>query len=226
MKIPLVLLTGLLSNNALWKHQASELSEIASIQMISSTQNTPEAMIQAILEAAPPTFALAGHSMGGWLCLEVIRRAPSRVSRLCLLNTTARSDSEEKRKKRLEMIQRTKQGKFKELVEEFIEYFVFNPSVKNDVKKMFLEVGPATFIAQEEAMLARQECLSILPMISCPTLVVHAAKDRIFSLEEQRELSDGVQNGTLTTIENSGHMSPMEKPQEITNLLRSWLTDH
>ncbi len=225
MKPPLVLLSGLLSNNALWHHQAHDLSEIASVQIISSTQNTPEAMIQTVLETAPPTFALAGHSMGGWLCLEVIRRAPSRVSRLCLLNTTARSDSEEKRKKRLEMIQRAKQGKFKELVEEIIEHFVFNPSVKNDEKKMCLEVGPATFIAQEEAMGLRQECLSILPMISCPTLVVHAAKDRVFSLEEQRELSDRVQKGILAIVENSGHMSPMEAPQEITDLLRSWLTD-
>jgi len=75
MRIPLVLVSGLLSNSSLWQHQMRHLSEIASIQTISPSQNTPEKMIQAILDEAPPIFALAGHSMGGWLCLELMRTA-------------------------------------------------------------------------------------------------------------------------------------------------------
>lgn len=96
MKPHLVLISGLLSNESLWHHQIRHLSDIASIQVISPSQDTPKKMIQAILDQAPPIFALAGHSMGGWLSLEVMRAEPSRVSRLCLLNTTARDDSEEK----------------------------------------------------------------------------------------------------------------------------------
>ena len=63
------------------------------ISVISAIQDTPQKMIQAILDEAPPKFALAGHSMGGWLCLEIMRVAPSRVSKLCLLNTTKEMDS-------------------------------------------------------------------------------------------------------------------------------------
>lgn len=224
MKIPLVLLPGLLSNKFLWHHQIGHLGNIATIHVISSSENTPKKMVQAILDQAPQKFALAGHSMGGWLCLEVMRAAPARVSKLCLLNTTARMDSEEKKTRRQMMIEKAEKGKFQEVVKTLVENFVFNPLVKNDVEKMFLDVGKEVFIHQQKAMMMRNESQSILSTITCPTLVIHAAQDKVFSLEEHKELVNQIQNAELAIIEDSGHMSPMEVPQAITALLRFWLT--
>jgi pimeloyl-ACP methyl ester carboxylesterase len=221
---PLILISGLLSNEYVWLHQVSHLSQLASISVACPTENTPEKMVQAILNKVPPVFALAGHSMGGWVCLEIMRVAPARVSKLCLLNTTARSDSDEKRAKREEMILGAKQGRFHEIVEEMASYFVYNPHLKEGVKEMFLSMGAEIFIQQEEAMISRRECLSILPSIGCPTLVIHAAKDKIFSLEEHEELATKIPNAKLAVIEDSGHMSPLEMPQAITTLLHCWLS--
>ncbi len=224
MQIPLVLLSGLLSNATLWEHQIHHLSGIAEVQPLSSSQDTPEKMVRAILDQAPPQFALAGHSMGGWLCLEVMKAAPSRVTQLCLLNTTWRMDPEEKTVRRQQMVQKTERGQFREVVKGLIESLVFNPLVKNAVETMFLEVGEETFLHQEKAMMARSACQSILPKILCPTLVVHAAQDNVFSLEEHQELAKRIPNAKLAIVEDSGHMSPMEMPQAITALLRFWLT--
>lgn len=224
MKTPLVLLSGLLSNQFFWNHQVSHLSDIAAIKTISPRQNTPNQMVEAILNEAPPKFALAGHSMGGWLCLEIMKVAPSRVHQLCLLNTTPLLDSEEKKRGREEMIIKAERGKFTEVVKEYVENFVFNPLVKNSVEKMFLEVGKEVFINQQKAMIAREECQSILPSISCPTLVIHAAQDQVFSLDEHRKLVDQIPDAKLAIVEDSGHMSPIEMPQTITSLLRFWLT--
>lgn len=224
MKMPLVLLPGLLSNAMLWSHQTRHLSSITSIQMISATQNSPEKMVQAILDVAPPKFNLAGHSMGGWLCLELMRAAPSRVNRLCLLNTTARMDSEEKRMRREQMILKAENGQFQEVVKELIDRLVFNSLVKKDVEKMFLEGGKELFIHQQHSMLARKECQSILPTIRCPTLVIHAAQDRNFAYEEHQELVSQIPNAKLAIVEDTGHMSPMEMPQAITALLRLWFS--
>ncbi len=224
MKPPLILLSGLLSNRILWEHQNRYLSDIASIQIISSSLSTPEEMVQAILDKAPPKFSLAGHSMGGWLCLEIMRVAPSRVNRLCLLNTTAQMDSEEKKKRRQQMIQNAEKGQFPKIAKEIADAFVVNQSVKNNVEKMFLEVGKDAFIHQQKSMLIREESQSILTHISCPTLVIHAAQDKNFSLEEHKELANQIQNAKLAVIEDSGHMSPMEMPQAVTTLLRFWLT--
>lgn len=65
MKIPLVLLPGLLSDKRVWMHQIQHLKDVADVQIISLSQDTPEKMIHSLLEEAPPKFALAGHSMGG-----------------------------------------------------------------------------------------------------------------------------------------------------------------
>lgn len=221
---PLVLLSGLLSNERLWQHQTAHLSDIASIRVFCPSQNTPEKMVRAILDQAPPQFALAGHSMGGWLCLELMRRAPARVTRICLLNTTARMDSEEKKGRRQKMILRAEQGHFLEIAKEIADEFVFNRLVKSDVEKMFLDVGPEAFIRQQQAMLMRGECQSILPTITRPTLVIHAARDKNFSLEEHKELASRIPGAELAQIDDSGHMSPIERPQAVTALLRLWLS--
>lgn len=225
MKYPLVFLSGLLSNQTVWKHQLNTLSKFTKTQVITSTENTPEKMVSHILENVPPSFGLVGHSMGGWLCFELMKKAPERVKSLCLINTTARPDAEEKRKKRIRIIKQAESGNIEQIIEENIDSFVWNESVKEDVKNMFLSVGPQVLIAQETAMLAREESLSVLPQIHCPTLVIHAAHDKIFSLEEHIEIASQVKNGNLVVIENSGHMSPMESPNEVTTHLSRWLAD-
>lgn len=223
-RLPLILVSGLLSNEHVWEHQVNHLRQLASINIACPTENTPEKMVQTILDKAPPVFALAGHSMGGWVCLEIMRAAPARVIKLCLLNTTARGDSDEKKAKRKKMILRTKQGRFYEVAEELASCFVYNPHLKESIKEMFLCIGAEVFIQQEEAMISRRESFSILPRIDCPTLVIHAAKDKIFSLEEHEELATKIPNAKLAVVEDSGHMSPLEMPQAITALLRCWLS--
>ena len=73
-------------------------------------------------------------------------------------------------------------------------------------------------------MLGRGECLSVLAEISCPTLVIHAAQDKNFGLQEHVEIVEEIYNSKLAVVEDSGHMSPMEMPQAVTMLLRYWLT--
>lgn len=121
------------------------------------------------------------------------------------------------------MILKAEKGQFPEVVKELVEKLVFNPLVKKEVEKMFLEVGQEAFIHQERAMLARNECQSILPTIQCPVLVIHAAKDKNFSQEEHEELVNQIPHAQLGIVEDSGHMSPMERPQTVTDLLRAWL---
>lgn len=225
MKTPLFFISGLLSNELVWSHQVKSLSDIALIKVISPTQDSPQKMVEEILEQAPDQFILIGHSMGGWLCLEVMRRAKERVTKLCLLNTTARSDTPIVKIKRKEMIQRVESGQFREVVKELVDYFVFNTSVKEKVEKMFLEVGEQAFIRQEKSMLIRDECESILPMIQCPTLVIHAANDKVFTLEDHQELANNISGAKLAIIENCGHMSPLEMHQAVTTLLGSWISE-
>jgi pimeloyl-ACP methyl ester carboxylesterase len=225
MKIPLILVSGLLCDESTWAHQVNNLKDLAEIHVICPHQDTPQKMVEEILKPAPDRFALAGHSMGGWLSLEVMRRAPERVTRLCLLNTTAKPDTPAKQAKRHEMIQRAENGQFAKVVDELVSHFVFDAHVIEAVRRMLQKSGAEAFIREEQSMLLRDECLSILPLIHCPTLVVHAEKDQVFSLEDHEELIHHIPKAKLSIVQACGHMSPMEKPQIITDLMRSWLIE-
>lgn len=95
-KIPLILLPGLLCDEALWRPQVESLGPLIEPVVIDLTRDDslPE-MARRALEAAPPSFALAGLSMGGYVAQEIMRQAPERVTKLALLDTSARADTPE-----------------------------------------------------------------------------------------------------------------------------------
>ncbi len=223
-KTPLMLIPGLLCNESVWRHQIENLKDVADVSVIMTTrEDTPDKMVEALLLQAPPQFALAGHSMGGWLCLEIMRRAPERVLKLCLLNTSARSDTPEKLAKRIEMIESVGRGEFLTIAQKLAEVFVLNKSIEPEVLKMFHQVGEAPFICQEKSMMLRKSCVPILSKIAVQTCVIHAEEDRNFTMEEHEELASKIPDAHLKIVPNSGHMSPMEAPGAVTALLREWL---
>lgn len=207
----------------MWQYAIDHLKDAAEVTVSSPTYNTPQKMVESIIDSAPPYFALAGHSMGGWLCQEVMRRAPERVMKLCLMNTTARCDTEEKKRSRQNMIKRVMDGEFEQVSQELSEKFVMNSQLRGEMIKMFHEVGKEAFICQEQSMLERSETESVLKEIHCPTLIIHAAQDQVFSYEEHIEMAEKISGSKVAVVEDSGHMSPMEQPQAVTALLRFWL---
>ena len=113
-KTPLVLVPGLLCDDALWEPQIDWLSDIAEPTVGDTLQDDSLSNMAArILDAAPDRFALAGLSMGGYVCMEIMRQAPERVERLALLDTSGRADSAEQNRRRRGLIELAKIGKFK-----------------------------------------------------------------------------------------------------------------
>ncbi|MBA2510439.1 MAG: alpha/beta hydrolase, partial [Rubrobacteraceae bacterium] len=113
----LVLVPGLLCDERLWRHQAEGLADLASfIHVLDVTgQDSVEGMARGVLETAPERFALAGLSMGGYVALEVMRRAPDRVEALALLDTSARPDTPGQTEARLALIELAWGGRFDEV---------------------------------------------------------------------------------------------------------------
>ncbi|KTD35996.1 lipolytic protein [Legionella nautarum] len=220
----LVLLPGVLSNEKVWSHQVKHLSDLVHCQVIPLiAQDSMEDLLSMVLETVKGRFILAGHSMGGWLALELAKAAPERIAKLCLLNTSARADPLEKRKDRLAMMERVAQGKFQCLAQEIAERYVYCSELRKEVLAMFLSVGEKSFLNQEKALLTRRETVSILPQLTMPTMVIHAQHDLVFSLEAHLELAHKIPHAKLAIIEGSGHMSPMEAPQAVTALMRFWI---
>jgi pimeloyl-ACP methyl ester carboxylesterase len=228
-KTPLVLLPGLLCDRALWEAQIDALRDIADIHVGDLTQDeSVDAMAERVLAAAPPRFALAGLSMGGYASFAIMRRAPERVARLALLDTSARPDTPEQTQVRQDMIALAQKGKFKGVTPQLLPRWIHPEHMKNEalvraVTEMTMRVGPEAFIRNQRAIMTRPDSGPGLSRIACPTLVLCGREDQATPVERHREIAADIPDSRLTIIEHCGHLSTMEKPGEVNAALRAWL---
>ena len=92
--LPIVLVPGLNCSPRLYAAQMPELWRFGPVTVADHTRDdTMAAIARRILGSAPPRFALAGLSMGGYIALEIVRQAADRVAKLALLDTGSRADT-------------------------------------------------------------------------------------------------------------------------------------
>jgi pimeloyl-ACP methyl ester carboxylesterase len=227
--IPLVFVPGLLCDAALWAHQIQHMEDIAACHVGDTrSDDTIAGMAETILRSAPARFALAGLSMGGYVCFEIMRRAPERVLRLALLDTAATPDTEERRQRRLELIQLAEIGEFKGVAPRLLPQFIHpdrlqDGTLTDRIMAMTQRVGRDAFLRQQHAIMGRVDSRPHLAQIRVATLVLCGRQDVMTPLERHVEIADAIPRGRLATVEDSGHLTTMERPQAVTALLRDWL---
>ena len=226
----LVLVPGLNCTEKLFEAQIAALSDSWRIVVADHTQDdTIEAIAQRLLRHAPERFALAGLSMGGYVALEVMRVAPERVTRLGLLDTSARADTGEARQRRETLIALAEGGRFGDVHAELWPRLV-HPERHSDrefegvVREMARATGAEAFVRQERAIMARRDARPLLPGIEIPTLVLVGQDDALTPPELAREMAEMVEWASLVVVPRSGHLSPLEQPEAVTQALRLWLS--
>lgn len=224
---PLVLLPGLGSDAVLWARQLDGLADIAEMSVGDTLlDDTLPAMAERVLASAPPRFALAGLSMGGYLAFEIMRRAPGRVLRLALLDTSARPDTPEQTETRGQAIAASERHDFAALARTSLAQLVApqaSQEVRETVVAMSVRVGPDTYRRQQRAIIARPDSRPTLSTIAVPTLVLVGEEDRLTPPAVAEEIKDGIAGATLVRVPGSGHLSALERPDQVNDALRRWL---
>lgn len=227
----LVLLPGLLNTRRVFEHQIEALSDIADCIVPELWHHdTMGAMAEAALAAAPRRFALAGFSMGGYVCFEILRRAPQRVDRLALIDTQAVPDSAEATARRHGLLEQTHLGRFHGIQRSLLPQLVHgshidNAAVTQPIFDMAQEIGAEGFVREQKAIIARPDSRPLLVDIEIPTLVIVGRHDQATPLVRAKEMAADISTSRLVVLEESGHMSPLEKPHQVTAELRRWLTE-
>lgn len=225
----LVLLPGLLCDETLWREQLNRLQTMATMTVPDLTgAETMKSMAESVLQQAPPRFSLAGLSMGGYCALEIIRQAPERVERLALLDTSSRPDSAEQTKRRQGLIALSERGNFQGVSRLMLPMFLHesrlnDQTLVDDVIAMTRRIGPDAFIRQQKAIMSRIDSRPHLAAIDCPTLVLCGRQDRLTTLELHQEIAEMIPVAELNVIEQCGHLSTLERPDEVNQALSQWL---
>jgi len=229
--LPVVLIPGLLGSPRLYAPQIPELWRRGPVTLADHTRDdSMGAMARRILASAPPRFALAGLSMGGYVAFEIIRQAPARVAKLALLDTSARADTPEAIASRHAQIALAASGRLGEVVETQFERTVHplhrnDPQLREANRLMAEDVGPEAFVRQQTAIIGRPDSRPTLTTVSCPTLVLVGEQDQLTPLDRAVEMAHGIRGAELVTVPECAHLSTLEQPRLVTRALLDWLED-
>jgi pimeloyl-ACP methyl ester carboxylesterase len=228
--MPFVLIPGLLCSPRLYAEQLPALWRFGAVTVADHTRDDSVAGIaRRLLAAAPPRFALIGLSMGGYTAFEVMRTAPNRVARLALLGTSARPDAPEQSERRRGQIALAQQGRFEEVIEPLFLLWVHrsrrtDEGLRKVARRMAeQESGPDVFVRQQTAIMTRQDSRPDLGMIRCPTMVLVGDGDEATPPDRAAEIADGIPGSRLVTVPECGHLSTLERPEQVTRALIEWL---
>lgn len=186
------------------------------------------AIARRILAEAPPRFALAGHSMGGYIAFEIMRQAPERVAKLALINTQARPDTPQATERRRGMMARARGGEYHAVLDDLFPGLV-HPSRRGDealrslLHDMGDDIGAEAFVRQQTAIIARADSRPTLTVISCPTLVLTGDQDNTIPNFLSVEMAEGIPGAKLVILADCGHLPQPEQPQATVDALVEWL---
>ena len=229
LSLPLVLVPGLLCSARLYAPQVYALWPFGPVTVADHRRDAGmEAIAARILADAPPRFALAGLSMGGYIAFAMLRQAPERIAKLALLDTSARPDVPEQKAAREKFIAMAEAGKLADVVDLLAPRLLHpgrhkDEALKGVVRDMAADTGTEAFVRQEKAIMARPDSRPLLATIRCPTLVLVGDGDELTPPELAKEIAAGISGARLVVVPDCGHLSTIERPEAVNAALAEWL---
>lgn len=230
MTAPVVFLHGLLTTEAVWAPVLERLEgQIEPWVADLTADDSIAAMAARVLADAPfERFALAGHSMGGYVALEIMRVAPERIERLALLDTQARPDTPDAVERRKALIELAQQGRIDDVAERLVPVVFDSVEVVDAAlvavhRDMVCSVGTEAFLRQQRAIMGRVDSRPTLAAIRCPTLVLCGAHDLLTPPDRHEEMASAIAGAKLVVVPAAGHFSLLERPYEVAYALSMWL---
>lgn len=226
---PIVLLPGMMCDARLFDPQIADLSADHCVTVAPITQGDGvEEIANSLLTKLPERFALAGLSMGGIVAMEILRRAPKRVTRLALLDTNPLAETPQTAAAREPQIVAARSGRLRDVMRDEMKpkYLAEGPGQKDVldlVMQMAEALGPEVFVRQSRALQRRPDQQATLRKCRIPTLVLCGAEDTLCPVKRHEFMAELIPQAQLVVVDGAGHLPPLERPDVTTQALREWM---
>ena len=231
----LLLAPGLMCDATSWGAVPSGLPEFDCRVIDHGQADSLVQMAEQLLAAAPARFALAGHSMGGRVALEVMRLAPERVTHLGLFDTghlpkAAGALGDEEVRKRMALLAIAREQGVRAMAAEWARGMVApqrlsDAALLEDILTMFERKSADIFERQLRALIQRPDATAVLQRVQVPTLVLCGELDAWSPPAQHEVMADLIPARPATvSIPGCGHMAMQEKPAAVVQAMRQWLS--
>ncbi|MGK5627723.1 alpha/beta fold hydrolase [Streptomyces sp. URMC 123] len=169
----------------------------------------------------------AGCSLGGAIGVELALLRPERVASLALVATAARHGGADEYRQRAATVRAGGLDPVARAVTDrwFTPTFAAaQPAIVDWSVQMVRSTDPGCYAASCEA-LAAFDARAELGRIAVPTLVLVGAEDRVTPPADARELVAGIRDAGFALVPGAAHLTPVEQPAAVTDLLARHLDD-
>ena len=236
----IVLIHGFLENSTMWdtiKPTLSKRNRVVAIDLLGHgksdclgyvhTMELFSEAIEAVLKHLKlRKYILVGHSLGGYVCLQLAKKYPTKIKGLCLLNSTSNEDSEERKKLRFRA-NKMIQNNFTNMVRmSFVNLFgeesrkTFKTEI-NVALQEALQTPIQGYMAANEGMRIRENNNAVLAKNSFKKLIISGKKDPVLNLETS--LQEAKKTNTEIVVLKGGHMSHIENKEELITTLKAFI---
>jgi len=227
----LVLIPGMMCDARLFGPQIDNLSGAYDICLPVVHRDVSIAeLARHVLVSAPSEFALCGLSLGGIIAMEILRQAPSRVTKLALLDTNHLPEEDHVKARRFRQMDAVRTGLLKSVMREemkpnYLARGANREAILSLCMDMALGLGPHAFLRQSYALMDRPDQSDTLRRAKTKTLVLCGAEDRLCPVLRHEHMVSLLPNATLEVVEKAGHLPTLEQPKQTIAALRRWLEE-
>ena len=221
-----LLIPGLLCDAYCWEPVLARLpqAEVADL----STQDDIGWMARDLLARHPGPLAVAGHSMGARVAMEMARIAPARIARLALLDTGIHPLKDGERAKRDAIVALAHDKGMQALADQWLPPMVWegnhtNAALMAGLRAMVLRKDAHLHERQIRALVNRPDAAAHLPALTCPVLLMVGRQDQWSPVAQHEEMARLIPQARLEIIENAGHFAPVEQPDAVADILVPFL---
>ena len=224
-----VLLPGLLCDAEVWTAQVAALAPHCRVCVADfSACDSLEAMAGVALALVEGPIVAVGHSMGARVALDMVRLAPDRVARLALIDTGVHPRRDGEAATRQVLVDLAYADGMRALADRWLPPMVHpgrtaDAALLGPLTAMVMRATPAQHERQIRALLDRRDAQPMLRDIRCPTLVMVGRQDSWSPLAQNEAIAHAIPGARLVVIEDSGHMSIVERPDQVSLALLAWL---
>ncbi len=228
---PVLLLPGTLCDDRAFAPLIASLAGRDVRTILTTGARSTTALAARILAEAPPRFVLVGFSLGGIVALEIAAQAPSRVTALALIGSTARADRPHLAPlRRADVADARERGLVTVLREKFWPRYVGSAALQDAallplILAMAETLGVDAFDEQTEMVIGRADSGPRLRKMHLPILAMCGAEDALCPPILQEEIVATAPNAQLAIIPGAGHFVLLEAPRQATDIVLAWL-DH
>ncbi|ALJ13842.1 alpha/beta fold hydrolase [Sphingopyxis macrogoltabida] len=219
MDVPVIAICGIATDEASWQDMPVD-------RIFVPVEPTIDAMADAIAAELPDRFALCGHSMGGYVALEIAARMPERLAGFAMLSSACTADGDEAKAGRRTAIEQAR-ADFPALANRLARAMLSRTSRADagllaDTHAMLLRCGGERFAGQQAAAMTRADRCGLLATLAVPALVLAGEDDGIVAPDRSREMAAALPEAVLHLIPGCGHIPQREAPVATAAAIAAW----